>query len=174
MNAPVGPDQLASLLEAHGAALELFAAQWSESADDCVQEAFIELARQGQSPDRVVAWLYRVVRNRAISHARSAGRRRKYEAAAANQSAPWFEPSPGSALDARAATLALQELSPAHREVIVARIWGGLSFEQIAELVGASISTAHRRYFEGLSHLRERLGLSWITSQSSQHSTRTT
>jgi RNA polymerase sigma-70 factor (ECF subfamily) len=49
----------------------------------------------------------------------------------------------------------------------VARLWGGLSFEQISELVGASVSTAHRRYFEGLSHLRERLGLTWITKDNS-------
>jgi RNA polymerase sigma-70 factor (ECF subfamily) len=132
-----------------------------------VQEAFIELARQAQSPDRVVAWLYKVVRNRAISHARSAGRRKKYETAAAAQHAPWFEPAPGSSLDAQAATRALRELSAAHREVIVARLWGGLSFEQISELVGASVSTAHRRYFEGLSHLRERLGLTWITKDNS-------
>lgn len=162
MNPPVGPEILESLLEAHGAALELFAAQWSDTPDDCVQEAFIELARQAQSPDRIVAWLYRVVRNRAISHARSAGRRRKYEAAAAGQMSLWFEPSAGSSLDAKAASAALMELSAQHREVIVARIWGGLSFEQIAELVGSSVSTAHRRYFEGLSHLRERLGLSWL------------
>lgn len=168
MNPPVGPEQLTSLLEAYGAALELFAAQWSDNPDDCVQEAFIELARQAQSPDRVVAWLYRVVRNRAISHARSAGRRRKYESAVAEQNGSWFESSPGSSLDAAAATQALQELSPAHREVIVARIWGGLSFEQIAELVGSSVSTAHRRYGEGLAHLRERLGLEWLVKDSSR------
>lgn len=168
MNPPVGPEQLASLLDAHGAALELFAAQWTHTPDDCVQEAFIELARQTQSPDRVVAWLYRVVRNRAISQCRSAGRRRKYETAAAEQTGDWFEPSPGSSLDAASATLALKELSPQHREVIVARIWGGLSFEQIAELVGSSVSTAHRRYGEGLIHLRERLGLTWLVKDTTR------
>jgi DNA-directed RNA polymerase specialized sigma24 family protein len=109
MNRPVGPEQLASLWEAHAAALELFAAQWSPTPDDCVQEAFIELARQTNSPERIVGWLYRVVRNRAISHARAAGRRRKYEQAAAAQGGTWFEPSPGSALDAEAATAALRE-----------------------------------------------------------------
>ena len=162
MNPPVGPEQLASPFDAHGAVLELFAAQWTSAPEDCVQEAFIELARQAESPDRVVAWLYRVVRNKAISHARSAGRRRKYEFAAAEQMGTWFEPAVGSNLDAAAATAALKELSPHHREVVVARIWGGLSFEQIAELVGASVSTAHRRYGEGLVHLRERLGLTWV------------
>lgn len=168
MNPAVGPEQLASLWDAHAAALELFAAQWSDNPDDCVQEAFIELARQAQSPDRIVAWLYRVVRNRAISYARSAGRRRKYESAAAGQHDNWFENSPGSSLDAAAAMQALQELSPQHREVIVARIWGGLSFEQISELVGSSISTAHRRYGEGLAHLRERLGWTWLVKDSTR------
>lgn len=170
MNPPVGPEQLESLWESHGAVLELFAAQWSHSPEDCVQEAFIELARQAKAPDRVVAWLYCVVRNRAISHARSAGRRRKYETAAAAQLVTWFEISAGSSLDAQQATAALQELSAHHREVIVARIWGALSFEQIAELVGTSVSTAHRRYFEGLAHLRERLGLSWLVKNNSRTS----
>jgi RNA polymerase sigma-70 factor (ECF subfamily) len=41
--------------------------------------------------------------------------------------------------------------------VVVARTWGGLGFEQIAELVGCSTSTAHRRYVAGLAALRERL-----------------
>jgi len=47
--------------------------------------------------------------------------------------------------------------------VIVARIWGGLNFEQISEVVGASISTAHRRYEAGLKSLRERLKLPCLT-----------
>jgi RNA polymerase sigma-70 factor (ECF subfamily) len=54
-----------------------------------------------------------------------------------------------------AAALAL--LTDELREVVVARTWGGLSFEQIAELAGCSISTAHRRYEAGIAALRERL-----------------
>ncbi|HTN75532.1 MAG TPA: RNA polymerase sigma factor, partial [Pirellulaceae bacterium] len=116
----------------------------------------------------IVGWLYRVVRNRAISQARASGRRRKYEAAAAAQLSTWFEPSSGSALDAAAASSALQGLPEGHREVIVARIWGGLSFEQISELAGVSVSTAHRRYYEGLAQLRDKLGLSWLTKNNNQ------
>ncbi len=41
--------------------------------------------------------------------------------------------------------------------MIVAHLWGGLTFEQIAELAGCSPSTAHRRYVAGLANLRERL-----------------
>jgi DNA-directed RNA polymerase specialized sigma24 family protein len=45
------------------------------------------------------------------------------------------------------------------REVIVAHLWGGLTFEQIGELIDASSSTAHRWYLAGLVTLRERLGV---------------
>ena len=69
----------------------------------------------------------------------------------------WFVPSEAGQLDADAARAALAKLPLEHREIIVAHLWGGLTFEQIAALVGASSSTAHRRYLEGLATLRERL-----------------
>jgi RNA polymerase sigma-70 factor (ECF subfamily) len=37
-------------------------------------------------------------------------------------------------------------------------LWGGLTFEEVAEIAGCSSSTAHRRYRAGLAHLRETLG----------------
>jgi RNA polymerase sigma-70 factor (ECF subfamily) len=43
------------------------------------------------------------------------------------------------------------------REVIVARIWGSLTYAEIAELVGTSLSTAQRRYEQGIRELQTRL-----------------
>jgi RNA polymerase sigma-70 factor (ECF subfamily) len=57
----------------------------------------------------------------------------------------------------------LAALDPELREVVVARTWGGLGFEQIAALVGCSTSTAHRRYLAGLAVLRERLEITCRT-----------
>jgi RNA polymerase sigma-70 factor (ECF subfamily) len=51
----------------------------------------------------------------------------------------------------------LQRLPDEQREVIVARLWGGLSFEQIAEAAGCSASTAFRRYSAGIDALRREL-----------------
>ncbi len=73
MNGPIDAEQLGRLLDEHGAALALYASQWTDSADDCVQEALVELARQRQAPDHIVAWLYRVVKNRALNAARGRG-----------------------------------------------------------------------------------------------------
>jgi DNA-directed RNA polymerase specialized sigma24 family protein len=54
---------------------------------------------------------------------------------------------------------ALDGLAPEQREVIVAHHWGGLSFEQIAAVVGCSASTAFRRYSAGVEDLRKQLGV---------------
>ena len=52
MNGPIDAEQLGRLLDEHGSALALYAAQWTDAADDCVQEALVELAKQRQSPER--------------------------------------------------------------------------------------------------------------------------
>lgn len=160
----IDPDQLVRFLDDHAAALELYAAQWAESPADVVQEAFIKLAGQSPEPNRVLPWLYRVVRNAAISAARSAGRRRRHEQNAAARNADWFEENGHNPLDAETATRALRDLEESHREVVIARIWGGLSFEEIGEAFGVSSSTAHRRYESALQQLRKQLGESCPTN----------
>ena len=162
---PPGPELIGRLLDRHGAALELYARQLCDTPDDCVQEALVELARQRRTPDEVLPWLYRVVRNKAISASRSARRRRRHESAAAGRRATWFTPSPGDEVDAASATAALESLSQDQREVVVAHLWGGLTFREIGRLVGTSDSTAHRRYEAALGALRERLGVSCPTNE---------
>jgi RNA polymerase sigma factor (sigma-70 family) len=153
----MSPEQLARLVEQHAAALTLYARQWCDAPEDAVQEAFLKLAAQRRPPDNFAAWMYRVVRNGALTAARAAKRRRHYESAAATNAANWFVPSDFSGLAAEAATLALGALPPEQRETIVAHLWGGLTFEQIGDLCGVSTSTAHRRYLAALVSLRERL-----------------
>jgi RNA polymerase sigma factor (sigma-70 family) len=151
------PERLAELLEAHAAALELFASQWSQAPADVVQEAFVELARQPEVPQNTVGWLYVVVRNRAASESRSARRRKRRESAVAAANDAWFQTAERSDLGADEAAEALRGLPEGLREVLVARIWGELTFEQIGEITNTSPSTAFRRYEEGLSLLRSRL-----------------
>src|SRR4029077_12388922 len=135
----------------------LYARQWCSAPEDVVQEALLKLVAQTKAPDHPVAWLYRVVRNAAISAARSAQRRQRHESIAASRAPSWFIPSEAGGLDVESATAALRDLPLEQREIIVAHLWGGLTFEQIGKLVGCSSSTAHRRYLEGLLLLREKL-----------------
>ncbi|HEY1380967.1 MAG TPA: sigma-70 family RNA polymerase sigma factor [Gemmataceae bacterium] len=162
----MGPDVLGRLLDAHAAALALYARQWTAAPEDAVQEAFLKLAARSAPPADPVAWLYAVTRNLARTAGRSERRRRHHEAAAAARSPAWFVPAEGTALDAEAAAAALGGLPAEEREVVVARVWGGLSFEQIGGLIGASAATAHRRFAAGLALLRERLRLPCPTTRS--------
>ena len=157
----IDPQQLEQLMNDYATALELFAAQWSLVPEDCVQEAFLELVRQRRQPRNTLAWLYRVVRNRAISWRRSYERRRRRESVVAAERRTWFTSSRRSTSELEEVTAALRDIDDQLREVVIARIWGGLSFEQIAAVVSTSTSTAHRRYEAGLEQLRERLGIRW-------------
>jgi RNA polymerase sigma factor (sigma-70 family) len=97
-----------------------------------------------------------VVRNRAISAARSAQRRRRHEAKASRPE-PWFLSSADAILDAAAVTQALDALPAEPREVITLHLWGGLSFVEIGEVLSCSASSAHRWYQAALQQLRERI-----------------
>jgi RNA polymerase sigma-70 factor (ECF subfamily) len=152
------PTVLGQLVDEHAAALELYARQWCAAPDDVVQEAFLKLVTQRHMPRRVVPWLFRVVRNQAISAARSAQRRRKYETRAAQrQPQCLFAGETTAELDGEAATHALQALPHEQREVITLHLWGGLTFAEIAEVIDSSTSTVHRWYLAGLNYLRDKL-----------------
>jgi RNA polymerase sigma factor (sigma-70 family) len=145
---------VAELFDRHAAALALYAAQWTTQPDDCVQEALIELARQPAAPDNPPAWLYRVVRNRALNASRAARRRAAHEQQAATRRESF---DAGSATSAELRD-ALSALEPTAREIVVLRVWGQLAWQEIADVVGGSKSSAQRHYMQALDRLQSLWG----------------
>jgi RNA polymerase sigma-70 factor (ECF subfamily) len=160
--------ELANLVDVHGPALMLYARQWCATPEDIVQDAFLKLVRLAEPPRQVVSWLYRVVRNGAIDAARTTKRRRRREAVAARP-LRWFVEREVDGLDAAHAVATLERLPAEQREVIVAHLWGGLTFEQIAEVAGCSTSTAFRWFDAGITALRRELGVPWPTTTPSSN-----
>lgn len=165
----MGPETLARLVDDHSAALVLYARQWCFTPEDVVQEAFVKLVEQPKPPSTPLPWLYRVVRNGALEAARKERRRRTHEQAVAVNQTAWFVPTEAPGLDGAAAAAALATLPIEQREAIVARLWGGLTFEEIADLAGSSSSSVHRWYVAGLATLRERLGVACPTKPTNQN-----
>jgi RNA polymerase sigma-70 factor (ECF subfamily) len=151
------PRELGDLISRHGPALALYARQWCANPEDVVQDAFLKLYGLRVPPDDPPAWLFRVVRNQAIDATRMDRRRQRREAKARPQR--WFVEPDIDGLDAERATAALERLPAELRETVVARLWGGLTFEQIAAVSGGSASSAFRRYEAAIAALRESLGL---------------
>jgi RNA polymerase sigma factor (sigma-70 family) len=156
VNEVMDPTRLADAVERHGAALTLFARQWVDAPEDVVQEAFIKLACQPAFPEPVAPWLFRVVRNAALSAARSAKRRQRHETAAAKRQQTWFISPDDSMLDAATVVEWLGTLPGDQREVITLHLWGGLTFAEIASVVDGSTSGVYRLYQTGLETLRRR------------------
>ncbi len=157
-NPPIDPVRVdADVVHRWGPVLVLFARARCDCAEDVVQESLMKLFRLRERPSNVQAWLFRVVRNEAANAHRGKVRRERHEQSARQFRESWFEPSPGNAIDIEMATQALQNQPVDVRETIIARLRGGLSFDEIGSLTDVSPSTASRRYQVGLQAIRQQL-----------------
>ncbi|MFN6102962.1 MAG: RNA polymerase sigma factor [Planctomycetaceae bacterium] len=146
---------MAELIEQHAGSLRLWIRSRCAAHEDVVQEAFCKLARQEPSPDNPVAWLYRVCRNLAEKQRTSDKRRRRREQQWAQAKVSASNLADDTNL---AETLAaVESLEEELREVLVARLWGRLSLEEVGKLCGVSTATAFRRYQAALESLRNRM-----------------
>jgi len=154
---------MAQWFEAHSRPLVLYARQWLDdhASADVVQESFMRLLSQKRRPDDVRAWLFRTVRNAALNELRrrQTSMRHAHEIAACRPG--WFQEHPGSAMDAQAAQQALQQLPPSQSELIVMRIWGHLTYEQMAQITGQAVSTVHEHYVAAIESLQRKMVTPW-------------
>src|SRR5687768_8667494 len=131
---PLDGPQLAKLIESQAAALQLWVRRRCASGEDVVQEAFCRLAIQDPPPTNPTAWLYRVCRNLAERQRLSDDRRRKRELARAQLN--FAANDQADPLEIAETLAALDELADELREVLIARLWGQLSLEEVAKLCG--------------------------------------
>ncbi|MCA9137161.1 MAG: sigma-70 family RNA polymerase sigma factor [Planctomycetales bacterium] len=150
------PDELAETWRQCSSRLLLIARAIGEPAEDAVQEAFLQLARQSPTPRDPFAWLVTVTRNQLLQWHRSGKRRRRREQRPGNQN--WFDDSHFRievAMDAKQITHALKKIDADQRQVVVMHLWGELSFDKIAEIMGCSRSTAHRTFQSAIHTMRQ-------------------
>lgn len=114
-----------------------------DAAQDAVQETFMRLCREDSSKvaGRLAAWLFSVCRTRVIDMKRLKGVLPTSEQAAAVAD---DDPGPTAALEAdeQSQQLAklLDELSPRQQEVLRLRLQAELSYREIADVTGLSVS----------------------------------
>ncbi len=146
--------------------LMLYARNWlgEDGARDAVQGAFVRLMGLSLAPRDAQAWLFRTVRNEAITRLRRQERHRRHGRKIATRQICWFESHPEDLIDARTAHEVLMTLPENQREVVLLRIWGQLSLKQIARIVGRPLTTVHSRYKAALAAIKERMQQSCRTT----------
>lgn len=158
-------DYVERLYDAHASALFAFLLNLTRNeADtrDLLQEVFLKLARQ---PDRLAearderAFLLRLAHNLAIDQMRRRQTREKTYDRLGQEICLMFEPGEDPDEEAFHIGLseAMRELPVEQRAVLHLKLWGDLTFEEIAATLGIPPNTAASRYRYGLDKLRHLL-----------------
>jgi RNA polymerase sigma-70 factor (ECF subfamily) len=148
-------------LARHGAALVLFARQWSAhhaDAEDAVQSGFIRFWKTRSAARDELAYLYSCVRTAAMDLGRGQRRRLAHEMNAdRTDDPPPFTLAIERSERQELIEAALKALPGDQHEVVVMKIWGGLTFAQIGQALGISLNTAASRYRYALARLHAEL-----------------
>ncbi|MBL9168517.1 MAG: RNA polymerase sigma factor [Verrucomicrobiales bacterium] len=156
---------LADLYDEHASALFGFLVNFTRhdaDARDVLQEVFIKLVRTPGLMDGVRdprAFLLRLAHNLAIDQGRRRQTRDRYHAESGADAVELFAPAPDPDRRAFQSALgvALAELPPDQRAVVHLKLWEGLTFDRIAEVLEIPLNTAASRYRYGLDKLRVHL-----------------
>jgi RNA polymerase sigma-70 factor (ECF subfamily) len=140
-----------------------------DSVDDLVQETWLRVLERGSSYDgrsRFEPWLFTIARNLAIDHMRKRrvfsidsnhSPEQELEALTPVSNAPSPFEQAARTEDAQRLAHSLQMLEPIYREALVLRFQEDLSLQEMAGVIGASVSTVSSRIYRGLAALRAQL-----------------
>lgn len=146
-----------------------------DDALDTVQDVFVRLLRSRpvlETPPQALGWLRRAAASAAIDRWRRARGGTRGAAAGVGERSRTRAPADRDLVDERVATpaalvesredrerlrAALADLSEQQRLVLVCKSYDAMSFAEIAEELGVTVSTVKTHYLRGLTALRDAL-----------------
>lgn len=115
--------------------------------DDILQDVWLTVLRQLdklRNPKAFSAWIYQVARNKVYRELKS---HREFSPLTDDLAAPLEDPDEDSLSPDTASAVhqCLDRLRPEHREVLLLRFLEGMSYEDIAQVVGCGLGTVRSR-----------------------------
>lgn len=168
-------ERVRTALGEHERGLVLFAARLTgdlAAARDVVQDTFLRLCEQAPEdvPERLAPWLYRVCRNLAVDRIRKESRMSAVSTGVLDATLS-ASARPDQLAERRdTASRALQVLSQLptkEQDVLRLRFQHGLSYREIAEVTGLSLSYVGVLVHTGLKSLRARMHVERSTADAS-------
>jgi RNA polymerase sigma-70 factor, ECF subfamily len=132
-----------------------------DAASDVLQQAFLRAVGSRQKFAKVgnpVGYLFQIARNEAARF-RATERKQKVDRIDGD-AVVGTDGKDGQRVDAEVATAALKRLSEDDREIVELKIFGDLTFREIADVVAIPQATIATRYRRALESLRP-----WLTRQ---------
>jgi len=126
-------------------------------AEDTLQDVWVDVIRslpRLNDPQALVAWLYRIARDRAFARLRKMRPPEQLREDGLVVDVTAGDETEFSEEDAASIHAALDTLPPEQREVLVLRFLEGMSYEQIASIVGCQVGTVRSRLHYGKRTLR--------------------
>lgn len=136
----------------------------SDAAADLVQDSFVKgytSLDRCQDPSRFGAWIFRILRNRCLDYLKD--RRRGHVSVEEGAAHVASGDDPGLELDRaetrRTVGRALASLPDSMREAFLLKHVDGYSYEEMAEMLGASVSALKMRVMRAREALQAALGV---------------
>jgi RNA polymerase sigma-70 factor (ECF subfamily) len=146
----------------HRRVLRYLRATVGEAAEDVASQVWLDVVASGgpsgQGEDDMRRWVFTIARRRSIDHRRRWWQRRVVVRAPDHPG--WEQPSAdaGPDSDDTEAALALISVLPAAQaEVVLLRVIGGLSAEEVAEITGQSPGSVRVMQHRALRRLRRQI-----------------
>ncbi|NQD87716.1 ECF RNA polymerase sigma factor SigK [Paenarthrobacter sp. CM16] len=136
-------------------------------SEDATQEVFIQVwqgaAKFDRSAGTPLAWLMTIAHRRAIDRVRAVqaatDREARYGAASQDPDRDLVAEEADTNLEAEAVSRCLGTLTDTQRESVRLAYYGGLTYREVAEHLGAAVPTIKSRIRDGLLRLKTCLGV---------------
>lgn len=134
-----------------------------ETAEDLVQEAFLQLHEHWQEVENPRAWLYRSIRNMALNHLRDHRRETAME-----EGSEWASETPtavevlGRSEAIGVLRMLMAEMPQQDQQLILWKYTGSLSYDEISKRTGLTVSNVGYKLhhlLKGLADAMRRMGV---------------
>ena len=130
-------------------------------AEDVLQETFVRIARSHcrlSNVENLTAYVFQVARNEVLREAQRESREAHHQQLRLQSSDRGASLAPGQVEEiAESIGVALARLQPQQREVVELKIYGEMTFREVAEVLGLPQGTVATRYRAAMDALRQTL-----------------
>jgi RNA polymerase sigma-70 factor (ECF subfamily) len=134
-----------------------------DEVKDIVQEVFLKMYEhrlQLANPSRFRAWIFMIARNQCLTHYRDHKRTTPFDDELSMPEIPETE-SLSQEIERNEEVLLVRafinQLKPEYREVVVLREYQGLSYEEIADVIGTTVAAIKAKLFKARKELYEKM-----------------